>query len=224
MCADWNKLFHDPGKVVREPDPLVDEFAGELTPGASVLDLGCGAGRHLVHLAHRGFRLVGVDIAQQGLVLSRQWLTGEGLAAELVLAPMTMLPFADSSFDGAISINVLNHAWIGETTRAIADVHRVLKPCAPFFFIIIGREDARCGEGDEVEPFTFIHHQGIEAGVPHHYYDFDDIEQLAAPFQRKIFRERRKPYDDADALWGHDPRAQARTNPIFHHWLIQVWK
>ena len=224
MCADWNQLFLDPGKVVRDPDPMAEELAQEVAVKTRILDLGCGAGRHLIYLARRGFRVVGTDIAPEGLKLSRQWLEGEGLTAELVLAPMTPLPFAASSLDGALSINVINHALLGETIRAVAEVHRALKPGAPFFFIVIGREDARCGEGDEIEPFTFLHYQGIEAGVPHHYYDFDDVEQLVEPFQRKIFRERRKPYDDRDALWGNDPRAQSRVHPIFHHWLVQAWK
>jgi SAM-dependent methyltransferase len=224
MCADWNQLFLDPAKVVRNPDPLVVEFAREQAPHARILDLGCGGGRHLIYLNRLGFRLVGTDIAPRGLELSRQWLISESLYADLLLAPMLPLPLAANSFDGAISINVLNHATIGETTHAVADVQRVLRPGAPFFFIVIGREDARGGEGQEIEPFTFIHAQGIEAGVPHHYYDKEEVEQLVAPFQRKIISERRKPYDDKDSLWGNDPRAQARRNPIFQHWLVQAWK
>lgn len=224
MCADWNQLFRDPVKVVREPDPLVEEFALQVPHRAKVLDLGCGGGRHLAYLGRLGFRLTGTDISPHGLQLSREWLHNENLEADLVLASMTPMPFAAGSFDGAISINVLNHAMIGHTAAAVEDVRRVLKPGAPFYFIIIGREDARCGEGDEVEPFTFIHHQGIEAGVPHHYYDLDEVEQLVAAFERRIIKERRKNYVNSDPLWGNDPRAQARTKPIFHHWLVQAWK
>jgi SAM-dependent methyltransferase len=224
MCADWNQLFLDPAKVVRDPDPLVEEFAREIPPRALILDLGCGGGRHLIYLNRLGFRLVGTDIAPQGLKLSRQWLTQVGLNADLLLVPMLPLPFTAGSFDGAISVNVLNHAIIADTKRAVVEVYHALKPGAPFFFSVIGREDARCGEGDEIEPFTFIHTQGIEAGVPHHYYDITEVEQLVAPFQRKIISERRKLYDDKDSLWGNDPRAQARSNPIFQHWLVQAWK
>jgi SAM-dependent methyltransferase len=224
MCSDWNQLFYDPSKVVHEPDPLVEEFVCELAPGAKILDLGCGGGRHVIFLSRRGYELYGTDIAPQGLKHSRQWLEAENLTASLALAAMSPLPFAGESFDGAVSINVLNHARLGDTIHAVSDVSRVLKLGAPFYFIVIGRQDARCGEGDEVEPFTFIHRQGIEAGVPHHYYDLHDLEQLTAPFQRKTYRERFKTYDDKDTLWGNDPRAQARANPIFHHWLVQVWK
>ena len=43
------------------PSPWVQRFAALIAPGASVLDLACGHGRHLRWLAAQGFRLTGVD-------------------------------------------------------------------------------------------------------------------------------------------------------------------
>ncbi len=224
MCADWNELFFDPAKVIRTPDPLVEEFLLENKLGGRVLDLGCVAGRHLVFLACRGYQLCGTDVSPQGLQLTAAWLHAENLTADLLLAPMFPLPFSANAFAAAISINVLNHATLGHTIMAAQEVYRVLKPGAPFFFVIIGRGDARCGEGEEIEPFTYIPRQGIETGVPHHYYDLEEIEQLTQPFQRKTFTERRRPYDDADTVFGHDPRLQKMPDAQFHHWVVRAWK
>jgi SAM-dependent methyltransferase len=47
---------------------LVDAL--ELRPGALVLDVGCGPGRHAHALARRGHRVVGVDIAQPFVALA----------------------------------------------------------------------------------------------------------------------------------------------------------
>jgi SAM-dependent methyltransferase len=56
--------FYD---VVTAADPGaaddVDLYAGLAAPGASVLELGCGAGRIAFALAERGFRVTGVDIS-----------------------------------------------------------------------------------------------------------------------------------------------------------------
>ena len=39
------------------------EARGVVRPGARVLDLACGAGRHAMALAHRGARVVGLDLS-----------------------------------------------------------------------------------------------------------------------------------------------------------------
>jgi len=224
MCADWNQLFHNPAKVIREPDPLALEFARAVPPGARVLDLGCGAGRHLVNLAGAGFEVHGTDVAPQGLAVARQWLEMEGLSARLSLSDMTRQPYPEEFFDGILSLGVMNHAVLADTFAAVAEARRLLKPGAPFFFTLIGVEDVRRGEGEEIEPNTFVHHQGLEAGVPHHYFSRDEILQLAAPFARKNYDSRHRPYNDADPVFGGDPRARARSDAWFHQWAVRVWK
>ncbi|MFH1862570.1 MAG: class I SAM-dependent methyltransferase [bacterium] len=223
MCADWNQLFQDPGKVIREPDPLLGEFLQVMPREARVLDLGCGAGRHLLPLAKANLRVTGSDIAPVGLQFARSWLASEQLSVDLVSAEMTALPLAGAVFDGVISINVLNHGRIADTQASVREVRRLLKRESPFFFVIIGREDVRCGEGEEIEPFTFIPRLGIEAGVPHHYYDYDEILHLVEGFSRFSVRERRIPFDEKHPVFGNDPRAKGKINAISHHWEVKVW-
>src|SRR5271170_4070966 len=44
----------------------------DLKPGASVLDLCCGQGRHSVQLAKRGFKVTGLDLNPDYVKLARQ--------------------------------------------------------------------------------------------------------------------------------------------------------
>lgn len=220
MCPDWNQLFQDPSKIVRDPDLLAKEFTTVVKPGSQVLDLGCGAGRHLIFMTGEGLRPVGVDISPVGLGLSEQWLSNAGLRAGLVLSPMDILPFASSTFDGVISINVLNHAPVAQTERAVEEVHQILKPGSPFFILIIGREDVRCGEGLEIEPSTFVHQEGIEAGVPHQYYDRAEVQQLMKAFRRIRITERRRVYNDRDPVFGNEPRARGKADAVVQHWAV----
>src|SRR5262245_56855482 len=48
------------------PSPPLPAALDGLAPGLA-LDLACGAGRHAIYLAERGFRVVAVDWAQAGI-------------------------------------------------------------------------------------------------------------------------------------------------------------
>lgn len=60
---------------------LVDALG--LEPGMTVLDVGCGPGRHSVELAKRGIRAIGIDISERFVEVARELATSEGVA-ELV--------------------------------------------------------------------------------------------------------------------------------------------
>lgn len=88
-------------------------------PGEAVLEVGYGGGGLLRRLSDRQLsRLAGVD---RSAAVPRR-MPG----AELVRAEAASLPFADASFDGAVSVSVL-HFWrdLGPPLREIA---RVLRP------------------------------------------------------------------------------------------------
>jgi SAM-dependent methyltransferase len=59
----------------------------ELRPGMSVLDLGCGTGRHARELAKRGIKVTGVDFSEGMLREARK--KSDGLAVEYVAADIT---------------------------------------------------------------------------------------------------------------------------------------
>lgn len=89
---------------------------------AAILDAGCGTGGNLGHLEGAG-RRVGLDFAPEALAGCRT----RGLA-ELVRGDATALPFADGSFDAALSMSVIYHEWVRDPARALAELHRVLRP------------------------------------------------------------------------------------------------
>lgn len=63
----------------------VAELITRHCPNAStVLDLGCGTGKHAVELAKLGFSVHGVDISEPMLKLARQRSAGSGIATERI--------------------------------------------------------------------------------------------------------------------------------------------
>ena len=89
---------------------------------SAILDAGCGTGGNLAHLDGSGAR-VGLDAAPEALAGCRS----RGLA-RLVRGDASQLPFADGSFDAVLSLSVIYHQWVGEPTRALRELHRVLRP------------------------------------------------------------------------------------------------
>jgi SAM-dependent methyltransferase len=69
MVAKWNERYRRGGYRASEaPDPLVVTAAELLAPGRAI-DLACGAGRHALWLAARGWRVTAIDGAEAALAL-----------------------------------------------------------------------------------------------------------------------------------------------------------
>jgi SAM-dependent methyltransferase len=79
---------------------LVDRLG--LEPGARILDVGCGPGRHAHALGRLGFEVVGVDISERFVALARE-NAPEGAAVTFQRADARALDF-DSEFDAVISL------------------------------------------------------------------------------------------------------------------------
>ncbi len=181
----WDELFKREEFRAREPYHGVLRFAKLLKEKGlrRVLDLGCGAGRHLVYLAREGFQVHGIDIAETGLEHARRWLEREGLTAELKRSDMAEIPYPDRFFDAAISIAVIYHGTLEKMRRTIGEVHRVLRPGGLALLTFKSKRSFRYGRGVEIEPDTFIPDIGEDAGVPHHYSDRDEVEALLKGFR-----------------------------------------
>jgi len=86
--------------------------------GARILDLGCGKGRFAAHLVAAGASVVGLDLSPAML--------GRAEGVDRVLASARRLPFAGSTFDAVIAIEVLEH--VGDVGPVLLEARRVLRP------------------------------------------------------------------------------------------------
>jgi SAM-dependent methyltransferase len=79
------------------------ERALGLAPGARILDLCCGHGRHALLLAGRGYCLTGVDFSDRALRLARRRASRAGLAVRWLKRDMRRIAFREE-FDAVINI------------------------------------------------------------------------------------------------------------------------
>lgn len=109
-----------------------DQFSGK-----KILDVGCGNGWVLSHYAAHGAQTTGVDITEAGVDLCRKRFAAQNLKGNFVIGNAEELPFPDNSFDAVSCMGVVHHT--SNPKRAVAEIHRVLKPGGKLFFMIYHR-------------------------------------------------------------------------------------
>ena len=102
------------------------EAAGDLS-GKTVLEYGCGEGWITTELARRGARVCAFDISAEAVAQTRRTLRHAGLSdrCDVQVMPGEALAYGADTFDLAIGFAILHHL---EMQRALAELHRVLKP------------------------------------------------------------------------------------------------
>jgi arsenite methyltransferase len=131
-------LGYDATELAALPAEVTSSFAGIGNPhavgrilvGATVLDIGCGAGTDLLLAARQvgpTGRAIGVDMTEAMQKRASKGAAACGLAnVEVRPGDATRLPIEDRSVDVVISNGVLN--LVPEKQRAVGEIARVLKP------------------------------------------------------------------------------------------------
>jgi cyclopropane fatty-acyl-phospholipid synthase-like methyltransferase len=183
---DWNQLFtNEENRWEQSYGEVVDYLSkGGLKKGELILDLGCGAGRHLAYLEENSRKCIGMDVAWNGLNFSKSKLQNANLPFALVQAEMSDdLPFPDDCFDHVISIHVIFHNTRKKVQETIKEIKRVLKTGGTTLLTFNATYSTRFGHGVEIENDTWIPDIGIDKGIPHHFSTLEDVVGLMQDFK-----------------------------------------
>jgi ubiquinone/menaquinone biosynthesis C-methylase UbiE len=116
---------------MKSADPLrqrvVEGLSGE------VLEIGFGSGLNLPFYPDTVTRVAAVEPSDVGWRLASKRLAAARVPVERAGLDGQSLPFADDSFDAAVSTWTL--CTIPDVARALVEIRRVLKPGAPFRFV-----------------------------------------------------------------------------------------
>jgi SAM-dependent methyltransferase len=94
----------------------------------AVLDAGCGSCTKAIHLARRGYPVLGVDLSENVLDVGRREVEAAGLADRISLRceDLTSMKLPDASFGRILCWGVLMH--VPDEEKAIAELARVARP------------------------------------------------------------------------------------------------
>lgn len=170
-----------------DPDPDVAAVVAHLQARncSTLLDLGCGVGRHACYLASRGFAVHAVDASPSGLNFAAAETARHGFRIAFREGLMTDLPYDEGTFDYVLSFNVIYHGDGSVVARAISEIHRVLKPGGLFQGTMLSKRNANFGVGTEIAPGTFVVNNAGDGDKdhPHFYCNAAELVDLFEDFE-----------------------------------------
>lgn len=110
-------------------------FSDNRTEQGTILDLGCGTCSVSMHLAEKGYRIIGIDSSAEMLQIASQKLVGVGCDFSLINAKMQDFSLTEQ-VDGAIStLDSINHLNCADDVQNVFySVYNCLKKNGLFIF------------------------------------------------------------------------------------------
>lgn len=149
MTEKWNDLHSDIRFRPRYPHDQVirwffRNFPESHRKDTTLLDLGCGAGRHALFFASHDVKTHACDISDVGvnelLKLSQQ--ANLDISTALTSADNLSM-YSSNSFDGVCCFGVLYYLSFEGAQTAISEIHRILKPNGKLLLVVRTNEDSR---------------------------------------------------------------------------------
>jgi ubiquinone/menaquinone biosynthesis C-methylase UbiE len=125
--ADWYDAEFQPAPLESETWEQLTRLLGK--GSGSLLDVGCGTGSYSAALAERGWDVTGLDVSEDMLRRAR------AKGVRTVQADATALPFADATFDAAVS--VFTNTDVDDLAAVVGEIVRVLRREAPLVYLAV---------------------------------------------------------------------------------------
>ncbi|MBP2675584.1 MAG: class SAM-dependent methyltransferase [Deltaproteobacteria bacterium] len=162
MIRPWYETIFDErypelfGPLERDPEEEVARIVNLLAipPGAAVVDLGCGRGRHAIPLSRRGYRVTGVDISEKMLRLARERANRELVSVEWVQEDMREFLRPDA-FDACLSLfTSFGYFDDEQNEKVLRNVGRNLKVGGSLLLDLRNAQKGLAGEEDHEMTMT----------------------------------------------------------------------
>jgi SAM-dependent methyltransferase len=189
-----------------------------LPPGARVLDVGCGPGRHVVPFAEAGLSVTGVDVSRRFLDLAAEHATAAGVRAALFEVDARQMPF-DGEFDAVVSLCQGGFGLMAGDDSLI--LRRMAEAARPGGVVVVGAFSALF-EASHPRPEASF---DAEAGIVHEVASVtgEDGSTSEVDLWTSVYTPRELTLLSIgvglvpSAIWSVEPGAYARRPPTLDH-------
>lgn len=205
---NWSDLHQQERHFLRYPaEPVVRFLVGR--PTGKVLDVGCGAGRHVKLALEYGHDVTGCDISEHA-IRRAEMIVGRYPHVRFVKASMLDLPFKDRTFDTVIAYGSLYYSTNEDQADAVDEIHRVLHPGGKAFILTRTVLDRRYGKGKYVGngAFKMTDDSTGEEGMTISFLDRVGVVMLMSRFSEVVI----------------DKTETSRNGEVDSDWLITATK
>lgn len=197
----WNELHSNARYQPQYPNDNLVRFVFRnfsSRGGSKILDLGCGAGRHVVFLAQNGYDTYGIDYSPNGIKATKERLNKLNLKADLKVGSVDQIDYSDESFDGVICWGVLLYNDINAIQKAAQEIYRVLKKDAKAIISLRTIHDYRYKNGEKLSKYYAKINESdpskaaySENGMNMYFFDENEVYRVFAYFKHiEIFNIR----------------------------------
>jgi ubiquinone/menaquinone biosynthesis C-methylase UbiE len=218
-----------------------------LEPGFTVLDVGCGTGedlRHLAAIVGSSGLAIGVD-SSRAMIAEARRRTRIGLEVEFIVGDAERLDLARDSFNACRADRVMQH--LADPARALAEMVRVATPGGAvqaidrdWGLVAVDSADRSTTQAILDRACDGIRNGWIGRRLPalFHYCGLEDVRTIAAPLTTTDFaiadtmldleavaraaREQGKISAQASTAWLRDLKERGKSGRFFACWVIFV--
>lgn len=146
----------------------------------TILDLGCGLGRHTLYFGKNGFTVTAVDLSKDAVESTTSLCKEAGINISCRVADMMNFPFEADAFDRVFSYHVISHQDTAGVQAVIDEITRVLKPGGKVFLTLCSKQHYAFSYPGfkHLDENTVLKNEEAEVDVPHFFADKDLIIKM----------------------------------------------
>lgn len=151
----------------------------------SILDLGCGLGRHSLYFAKNGFKVTAMDLSVDAIAEAKKLREKSGIDYLCRVSDMVNMPFSTDAFDAVFSYHVISHQDTEGVKKVIKEISRVLKPNGKVFLTLCSKtHEAFLNDNyPKLDENTVLKTEGAEVDVPHFFADKKIIKEFFTDYE-----------------------------------------